>query len=195
MGPEWKRDAFARRGKSPFDEDGEQLTVGSSRIAVWKEDIFQTAMDYLALYSLLQKLPPKSLRRIKVTEGLKKFTTLTDFEQTGEVLRSQLAEADGILKELLSCKNGSTAPEFTIFGQSHLDLAWLWTEEETRRKAARTYGNQLALMEEYPRKSLFAVRTAYPGVFKRILSKAVAESKRKGCDGEVYADGAVLCRM
>ena len=40
--------------------------------------------------------------------------------------------------------NGSTAPDYTVFGQSHLDLAWLWPVEETMRKTARTYANQLA---------------------------------------------------
>ena len=46
--------------------------------------------------------------------------------------------------------NGSTMPTMWVFGQSHIDLAWLWTTEETRRKAVRTYANQLTLMDEYP---------------------------------------------
>ena len=37
-----------------------------------------------------------------------------------------------------------------MFGQSHIDLGWLWPLEETYHKAVRTYANQLSLMEEYP---------------------------------------------
>ena len=137
-------------GEEPIPEPPEQqLTIGTSSFGVWNEPLFQAAMDYLTLYSLAQKLPEKSLRAMKVLEGLKKFTYIADFELPEPELTRSVLLADEVLKPLLACKNGSTAPEFTVFGQSHLDLAWLWPVEETIRKAARTYSNQLALMEEY----------------------------------------------
>ncbi len=137
-------------GEEPVPEPPEQqLTIGTSSFGVWNEPLFQAAMDYLTLYSLAQKLPEKSLRAMKVLEGLKKFTYIADFELPEPELTRSVLLADEVLKPLLACKNGSTAPEFTVFGQSHLDLAWLWPVEETIRKAARTYSNQLALMEEY----------------------------------------------
>ena len=37
-------------------------------------------MDYQVLYSLVKKLPEKSLRAMKIVEGLKKFTYMADFE-------------------------------------------------------------------------------------------------------------------
>jgi len=37
-----------------------------------------------------------------------------------------------------------------LTGHAHLDLAWLWPLEETRRKARRTYSTVLGLMERYP---------------------------------------------
>ena len=137
-------------GEEPVPEPPEQqLTIGTSSFGVWNEPLFQAAMDYLTLYSLAQKLPEKSLRAMKVLEGLKKFTYIADFELPEPELTRSVLLADEVLKPLLACKNGSTAPEFTVFGQSHLDLAWLWPVEETIREAARTYSNQLALMEEY----------------------------------------------
>ena len=125
-----------------------QVTVQQSHFGVWNEELFQVAMDYLTLYSLVQKLPEKSLRTMKIIEGLKKFTYIADFELPEPKLTASVVEAGKLLKPLLECRNGSTAPEYTVFGQSHLDLAWLWSVEETRRKTARTYTNQLALMEE-----------------------------------------------
>ena len=123
-----------------------QVTVGDSCIGVWNETVFQAAMDYRTLYSLLKKLPDRSLRAMKILEGLKRFTYLADFELPEPELTESIGKADACLKPLLACRNGSTAPEFTVFGQSHLDLAWLWPEAETLRKTARTYSNQLALM-------------------------------------------------
>ena len=42
------------------------------------------------------------------------------------------------------------SPRIYAFGHSHLDLAWLWTREETVRKCGRTFSTQLHLMDMYP---------------------------------------------
>ena len=38
----------------------------------------------------------------------------------------------------------------SLSGHAHIDLAWLWPLEETRRKAERTFSSTIALMERYP---------------------------------------------
>lgn len=156
-----------------------QQTVKESLFGAWNEDVFQASMDYLALYSLVKKLPEKSLRAMKIIEGLKKFTYIADFELPEPELTASVVEAAKVLQPLLQCKNGSTMPEFTIFGQSHLDLAWLWPEQETIRKTARTYSNQLALMDEYVDYRFLLceppilewLREHYPQVYSRVLEK------------------------
>ena len=35
-------------------------------------------------------------------------------------------------------------------GHAHIDTAWLWPVSETIRKCARTFSNQIALLEKYP---------------------------------------------
>lgn len=42
------------------------------------------------------------------------------------------------------------AGRLALTGHSHLDLAWLWPLEETRRKAKRTFASVLGLMDRYP---------------------------------------------
>ncbi len=169
----------------------QQVTVGLSSFGVWNEPLFQVAMDYLTLYSLVKKLPDKSLRAMKIIEGLKKFTYIADFELPEPALTESVLEAGKVLKPLLDCKNGSTAPDYTIFGQSHLDLAWLWPVEETMRKTARTYSNQLALMEEYPDYGFLLceppilewLKSLYPQVYDRV--------KEKLAQGQFYPEGAL----
>lgn len=156
-----------------------QAVVKGSFVGVWNETVFQTAMDYRALYSLAQKLPEKSLRLMKIVEGLKQFTFIADFELPPDELTASVAEAAKVLKPLLECTNGSTAPEYTVFGQSHLDMAWMWPVEETMRKSARTYTNQLALMEEYPEYQFLMceppileyLRKLYPNVYQRVMDR------------------------
>jgi len=156
-----------------------QAAVKASCVGVWNETVFQAAMDYRTLYSLVKKLPEKSLRTMKIVEGLKRFTCIADFELPPDELTASVAEAAKVLKPLLQCTNGSTAPEYTVFGQSHLDMAWMWPVEETMRKSARTYSNQLALMEEYPEYQFLMceppileyLRKLYPNVYQRVMEK------------------------
>ncbi len=157
-----------------------QATVQGSFFAVWNEALFQVAMDYQTLYSLVRKLPEKSLRTMKIVEGLKRFTYIADFELPEPELTQCVVEAGKVLKPLLDCRNGSTAPEYTVFGQSHLDMAWLWPVEETLRKTARTYSNQLALMDEYPDYRFLmceppiveTLKALYPDVYRRVKEHA-----------------------
>ncbi|MBV8490098.1 MAG: alpha-mannosidase, partial [Candidatus Eremiobacteraeota bacterium] len=37
-----------------------------------------------------------------------------------------------------------------LWGHAHLDVAWLWTYDDTRRKAMRTFANAVALLDEDP---------------------------------------------
>ena len=167
-------------GEEPVPEvTGPQQTVAPSRVGVWNEALFQAAMDYLTLYSLVRQLPERSLRAQRIYDGLKRFTCVADFELPEPALTESVTAAARELAPLLACRNGSTAPEFTVFGQSHLDLAWLWPEAETVRKAARTYANQLALMEEYPEYRFLMcepplvehLRAHYPSLHARVMER------------------------
>ncbi len=53
--------------------------------------------------------------------------------------------ADGAVERQKS--SGGAIP---LWGHSHLDVAWLWTYEQTKRKAVRTFANALALLERDP---------------------------------------------
>lgn len=63
-----------------------------------------------------------------------------------------------------------------VVGHSHLDTAWLWTMEETRRKAARTVANAITLLKRYPDYRFIMssalhldwIKTDYPEVFQEV---------------------------
>lgn len=156
-----------------------QVKVGVCDIGIWNEDAFQLSMDVFTLFQLYEGLDPKSLRAIKIKEGLFRFTQIVDFELDKEGLNQTFIKARETLKPLLACQNGSTAPEYTIFGQSHLDLAWLWPWEETKRKCARTISTQIALLEEYEEYKFLlceppimeTIQELYPELYERLLEK------------------------
>lgn len=158
-----------------------QCIVGKSHFGVWQEDIFQCYADYHTLYELWKTMSDCELRTMKIGEALQQFTYIADFEAEEPERSRSILRADELLKPLLESKNGDTVPEYTIFGQSHLDLAWLWTMEETKRKSARTYSNQIRLMERYPQYKFLLcsppvlenIKTYYPGLYEQIRERVM----------------------
>ncbi len=80
----------------------------------------------------------------------------------------------------------STRTPVTVFaaGHAHIDVAWLWTLAQTRRKAARTFTTVVRLMEQFPefrftqsQPQLYDfVRTDHPALFEKIQA-LVAEGR------------------
>ena len=77
-----------------------QETMKGSYVGIWNEALYQVAMDYLTLFSLVRKLPDKSLRTMKIVEGLKKFTYIADFELPEPDLTASVVEAGKVLQPL-----------------------------------------------------------------------------------------------
>ena len=73
-----------------------------------------------------------------------------DFDLGGETFRKSVPNAIAKLWELIDKIEYSTPGEVLVGGHSHLDVAWLWTVREITRKTARTFANNLALMDNYP---------------------------------------------
>ena len=86
-----------------------------------------------------------------------------------------------ILKDALGSLSGELAHTVVPVGHAHLDTAWLWPLEITRKKMAHTTATQLGLLERYP-EYVFAHSQAsqyewleqdYPTLFERV-KKAVS---------------------
>ena len=91
-------------------------------------------------------------------------------------MRQRMAQAREALAAVLAKPSTLTAPVISLCGHSHLDTAWLWPVEETKRKAARTIANALQLMDRYPDYTFIQssvlylqwMKDYYPSLFDRI---------------------------
>ncbi len=154
------------------------------------EDARQLYLDMFVLSDLLPTLKENSLRALRIMAALDEVTRVADPELPREERPAAYRAGREVLKKCLACRNGSTAPEMYLIGQSHIDLAWLWPEKETRRKAVRTYATQAQLLERYPSYRFLMVepalmemlRAADPALWERVL----AACRR----GQVCPDGA-----
>ena len=162
-------------------------TFNGMDICVKDYEIQEFYFDLKVINELVETLDEYSFRRGDIVNALYEAhkCLLYSYEDTDEEsFREAIRAAKPFLKEVLAVKNGPEAPFAGIIGHSHMDTAWLWPVPETIKKCARTYANQLALMEQYPEYKFIQssachsdmILKHYPSLFKRI-QKSVADGK------------------
>ena len=120
--------------------------------------------DIKVLLESAQILDENTLEFHALTNALKNICSLLNFcFETKDAFKESLllasAEADKFFAE--NCKEDK--PQVTCVGHTHIDIAWLWTIDQTREKAQRSFANMLALMDKYPE---FKFMSSQPILFK-----------------------------
>lgn len=107
------------------------------------------------------------------------FTRIDLYEPLGAAFYDSIHSAQLHLDAGIA-KAGVPLPvEIVATGHAHIDVAWLWTLDQTRRKAGRTFHTVLRLMEEFPayhftqsQPQLYDyVRQDYPALFQAIKER------------------------
>jgi alpha-mannosidase len=112
------------------------------------------------------------------------FKVLATREPFGGAFYASVPEALRVLREGIAQAGPPLDVDITGVGHAHIDVAWLWTLGQTRRKAGRTFHTVLRLMEQFPgygftqsQPQLYDfVRQDYPALFEAIQAR-VAEGR------------------
>ncbi|OXS61888.1 alpha-mannosidase [Cohnella sp. CIP 111063] len=175
--------------------DRELPVCGRTTVSVVNEEWYQFFIDLAALYQLREGLEASSLRVAEIDKGFSRLIADIDWElaasEDAAVASEAALRARAILKPLLECVNGSTVPTLFMMGQSHLDIAWLWPLEETKRKIARTLSNQLALLDEY---SEYRYTQSQPYLFrmvKELYPELYGRIKAYVAEGRIIPEGGM----
>lgn len=187
-------------GRPVFPEDGIRFirtgaaVTGHSTFGFWNEEAYQLWLDLDMLKAVHDFLDENDCFKEKMTLYIGKMLDALDMEIPLPERRAAYVRAREIIAPLMAARNGTFAPSMGVIGNSHLDYAWLWTDDETRRKTARTFAAQLRLLEEYP-ESVFLqsqcaeyelCRQYYPDLFEK-----VREAIRQGrwiADGGMWVE-------
>ena len=112
------------------------------------------------------------------------FKLLNIREPIDEAFYSSILQAAAVLHQ--GIEQAGPALDVTVgaTGHAHIDVAWLWTLGQTRRKAGRTFHTVMRLMEQFPdyhftqsQPQLYDyIRQDYPELFKAIQAR-VAEGR------------------
>lgn len=168
-----------------------QRTIPTASFGIWEEEAFQAWIDLQTLLEVRDNVDADSLRVSKIDEALRDFCVAFDPELPADARIRALRQARPVLAPALACKNGSTAPEFTCFGHSHIDVAWLWPLAETERKCARTFGAQMALLDQYPEFVFFQSQPHLYRMTQRLYPELYARIKKAVKAGRWLPDGGM----
>lgn len=78
------------------------------------------------------------------------FQQVNLYEPLGAAFYDSISTAQRCLDEGIDNAGAALPVEIVATGHAHIDVAWLWTLDQTRRKASRTFHTVLRLMEEFP---------------------------------------------
>lgn len=148
----------------------------------------QTARALFYALSLLRDLErfygPGSIESKEIRELIRKtLIYLKYFKPEGEEYPNAIGRAHKFLLQTLEAEFRTEVPGTVhLVGHSHLDVVWLWTQREARRKVGRTFSAMLRLMEEFP-EFLFSqsqpllysfAKADYPELYKQIKERVAA---------------------
>lgn len=167
---------------------GDRLTAGDSplyelrtvEVVLRDRVVWELWQDMVALSGLARELPTDSERRAQIEFALDRLCDVIDPEDVA----GSAAAGREVLEPMLRLPASASAHQVHAVGHAHIDSAWLWPLRETVRKCARTFSNQIALMEDNP-DFVFACSSAqqyswieehYPDLFERLKEK-VAEGR------------------
>ena len=169
-----------------------QAEVGSCCLGIWEEELYQLWFDMETLFRLRETMADQNALRVsEIDGGLKDVTCLVDLELPRAEMLKTVRAGRRRLQPLLACTNGSTSPLLTCFGHSHIDIAWLWPVAETERKVARTFSNQLTLMEMYPEYKFLQSQAHLYRMTKQLHPEIYERIRKAVKSGQWIVDGAM----
>ncbi|MST97712.1 alpha-mannosidase [Victivallaceae bacterium BBE-744-WT-12] len=144
--------------------------VERMRLGLFRRELWHLRIEFSILWEYYQALPEHDYRRRRVLAALSgAIDRYADDPDGAAGARQELAP-------VLALPALHSAPIACGVGHAHIDTGWLWPVSETIRKSARTFANQLDMMDKYPEYTFGAsqpqhyafVKQYYPELFEKI---------------------------
>ena len=152
-------------------------TLGRAELAIVDLDVEALWLDMRVLTQLVGRVgEPRASQIMRALHAAASAVDRDAVAATAPAARDALAPALGV--------RSSSGHHVTAVGHAHIDTAWLWPIRETKRKCARTFANQLRLMEDYPDYRFTCsqaqqyqwIKEGYPALWAQITAR-VAEGR------------------
>lgn len=169
-------DAYLYAGMEPI----KYLPV-SAKFLVRDERVHRLQTKFSVICEIISYTEDEIKLRSELCETLRRACNALDFSVPySSSFYQSIEQAE---KEIAALKDDHRVPAVWAVGHTHIDFAWLWTKDQTKEKALRSFGTVLALMEEFPQYRFMSsqpalyecIRLQDPEMFARIQ-----ESEKKG---------------
>ena len=185
------------KGTQPLEDDPimeYKVTVRDGDVCVADKEITDFYYNLHIVNQMAETMDVESFRRAKIINALKKIHEVVyyDYENVErELFINAVVQANEYLKEILADKNSPSAPYVGFIGHSHMDTAWLWHRGETDKKCARTYANQMNLMDRYPKYTFIQSSAHHGDIIRRLYPELFKEIQKRVEQGRYEPNGGV----
>ncbi|HHX11540.1 MAG TPA: alpha-mannosidase, partial [Clostridiales bacterium] len=184
-------------GTKPFEVNPKKdfaITYHGVDICIKNKGVWDVYFNLRIVNQMTKVLDHNSYRRAKLINVLMEVHKIVYYDMESvekEEFYDCLAKANTLLLEVLQDKNSVTTPYAGFIGHSHMDTAWLWDQSETLKKCARTYSNQISLMEQYPEYKFMQSSAYHSAIIKEHYPELFEDMKKMIVEGRYEPNGGV----
>ncbi|KAJ2698928.1 Glycoside hydrolase, 38 vacuolar alpha mannosidase [Coemansia sp. IMI 209128] len=152
-----------------------EFRLASADLVVYNHSAWAMFYDLQILEGMAAPLPDTS--SVRAWQALATANAMVNAFELGDP--DSIAEARAIGAQFFAAKGGEANHQVYAIGNCHIDTAWLWPYDETKRKIARSWSTQMDYMDRYPEYKFAAsqaqqfewLRVLYPSLFERMKEK------------------------
>ncbi|KAJ2798699.1 Glycoside hydrolase, 38 vacuolar alpha mannosidase, partial [Coemansia helicoidea] len=155
--------------------EDKHFTLKRAELAVWNSGARALLQELLILRAAAKALPGDSPRGWQALVAANDIINLFDARD-----QKSIAAGRAVSARFFAARGGESNHQVYAIGNCHIDTAWLWPYDETKRKIARSWATQVDLMDRFPEYRFAAsqaqqfewLQMLYPGLFARVQEKA-----------------------
>jgi alpha-mannosidase len=153
------------------------------------EDFYYNLKNLFRTACVLEK---DNTDRVHLMEVMKTGINLLDLRKVYSVeFYDGLSKANAFLKAKYYSKNRKEGPVVTTIGHTHIDVAWLWSVDQTKEKVVRSFSTVLNYMEQYPEYKFMSSQPQLYAFLKEKEPELYEKVKEKVKEGRWEVDGGM----
>lgn len=140
-----------------------------------------------------RRLPAESDARISLEHDLNVAVNFLDLRNPySKEYYESIKKARNYLATSIYSGNKNNTVTASSIGHTHIDVAWLWTVEQTKAKVARSFSTVLELMDEYPEYLFMSSQPALYVFLKERYPELYAQVKQRVEEGRWEVEGGMF---
>ncbi|GAM28490.1 hypothetical protein SAMD00019534_116660, partial [Acytostelium subglobosum LB1] len=166
------------------------FTLTRCELGVFDRECYDLYTYLTMLYDISKNFPEGSLRSNQALQVGNQMINVCDINN-----RATWKQSTALAKAFFAQKNGDSQHNVSAIGHCHIDVAWLWPYDETKRKAARSFATQILYMDYYPEYKFVQSQAQLYSWTKKLYPELFDKIKHKIKSGQFVPTGGTWVEM